>query len=184
MDIDWITFVIAAGVMLYGIWKFLPAGIYLFFPGGVHSHFDNENDAPLKFLQQGNVRSITEKLEALSFFELGVKIERRPIWGSIRDLSLASNSTHTFASITVINSKTLCYFFTPFSGGQAFHTANDGFPTVNTTDFIQTSVFATTPQIYWPYIKDTWMNSVRKNLARFRIIHSKSDLTRHRYITK
>ena len=45
-SIDWIMFVIAAGVMLYGIWKFLPGGIYLFFPGGVRSHFDTENDAP------------------------------------------------------------------------------------------------------------------------------------------
>ena len=144
-SVDWIMFVIAAGVMLYGIWKFLPGGIYLFFPGGVRSHFDTENDAPLKFLQQGNVRSITGKLEALGFFQLGVKIEQRPLWGSISDLSLASNSSHTFASITVINSKTLYYFFTPFSGEQAVLTANDGFPTVNTTDFIQTSVFAATP---------------------------------------
>ena len=143
--IDMLMFVITAGVMLYGVWKFLPGGIYLFFPSGVRSHFDAGNDASLKFLQQGNVLSITEKLKALGFFQLGVKIEQRPLWGSISDLSLASNSAHTFASITVINSKTLYYFFTPFSGGQAVLTANDGFSTVNTADFIQSSVFAATP---------------------------------------
>jgi hypothetical protein len=138
-------FVISAGAMLYGIWKFLPGGIYLFFPGGIRSHFDTENNASLKFLQQGNVRSITEKLEALGFFQLGVKIEQRPLWGSISDLSLASNNAHVFASITVINSKTLYYFFTPFSGGQAVLTANDGFPTVNTGDILQSSVNMASP---------------------------------------
>ena len=143
--IDWIMFVISAGVMLYGVWKFLPGGLYLFFPSGVRSHFDTGNDAPLKFLQQGDVLSITEKLEALGFFQLGVKIEQRLLWGSISDLSLASNSAHTFTSITVINNKTLYYFFTPFSGGQAVLTANDGFPAVNTGDFIQSSIFTATP---------------------------------------
>ena len=144
-SIDWIMFVIAAGVMLYGVWKFLPGGTYLFFPSGVRSHFDNHNAYSQEFLQQGNVRSITEQIEALGFFPIGVKIEQRPLWGSISDLSFASNSGHAFASITVINNKTLYYFFTPFSGGQAVLTANDGFPAVHTEDFIQSTANTVTP---------------------------------------
>jgi hypothetical protein len=143
--IDWVMFVISAGLMLYGVWRFLPGGIYLFFPSGVRSHFDTHDAYAQEFLQKGNVRSITEQIEALGFLPIGVKIEQRPLWGSISDLSLASNRAYAFASITVINSKTLYYFFTPFSGGQAVLTANDGFPTVNNKDFIQSSVNVASP---------------------------------------
>jgi hypothetical protein len=143
--IDWIMFVIAAGVMLYGVWKFLPGGLYLFFPSGVRSHFDANNTYSQEFLQQGNVNFLVEQLKAMGFLPIGVKIEQRPLWGSISDLSLASNTAHTFASITVINSKTLYYFFTPFSGGQAVLTANDGFAAVHTEDFIQSTANTVTP---------------------------------------
>jgi hypothetical protein len=143
--LDLVMFVITAGVMLYGVWKFLPGAIYLFLPGGVRSHFDTRNAYSQEFLQQRNVRTITEQIQALGFLPIGVKIEQRPLWGSISDLSLASNRAYAFASITVINSKTLYYFFTPFSGGQAVLTANDGFPTVNTGDFLQSSINMTSP---------------------------------------
>ena len=144
-SLDLVMFVITAGVMLYGVWKFLPGAIYLFLPSGVRSHFDTSNAYSQEFLQQGNVRTITEQIQTLGFLPIGVKIEQRPLWGSISDLSLASNRAYAFASITIINSKTLYYFFTPFSGGQAVLTANDGFPAVNTADFIQSSASSTNP---------------------------------------
>ena len=144
-SIDWLMFVITAGVMLYGVWKFLPGGLYLFFPSGIRSHFDANNTYSQEFLQQGNVNYLVEQLKTLGFSPIGVKVEQRLLWGSISDLSLASNIAHMFASITVINSKTLYYFFTPFTGGQAVLTANDGFPTVHTDDFIQSTANTVTP---------------------------------------
>jgi hypothetical protein len=145
ISIDWIMFVIAAGVMLYGVWKFLPGGLYLFFPSGIRSHFDANNTYSQEFLQQGNVNYLVEQLKTLGFSPIGVKVEQRLLWGSISDLSLTSNIAHTFASITVINSKTLYYFFTPFTGGQAVLTANDGFHAVLTDNFIQSSVSVASP---------------------------------------
>ena len=88
---------------------------------------------------------MVEQLKTLGFSPIGVKVEQRLLWGSISDLSLASNIAHMFASITVINSKTLYYFFTPFTGGQAVLTANDGFPAVHTEDFIQSTANTVTP---------------------------------------
>jgi hypothetical protein len=157
-SIDWIMFVIAAGVMLYGVWKFLPGGLYLFFPSGIRSHFDANNTYSQEFLQQGNVNYLVEQLKTLGFSPIGVKVEQRLLWGSISDLSLTSNIAHTFASITVINSKTLYYFFTPFTGGQAVLTANDGFPAVHTDDFIQSTANTVTPSdllaIYQRYVDE------------------------------
>ncbi len=144
-SIDWLMFVITAGVMLYGVWKFLPGGLYLFFPSGIRSHFDANNTYSQEFLQQGNVNYLVEQLKTLGFSPIGVKVEQRLLWGSIRDLSLTSNRAYAFASITVINSKTLYYFFTPFTGGQAVLTANDGFPAVHTEDFIQSTANTVTP---------------------------------------
>jgi hypothetical protein len=86
------------------------------------------------------VRTLANQLQALGFYQIGIKIEHPPLWGSNSELSFADGAGHTFASVAVINGRPVYYFFTPFNGGQAVLTANANFTATNAPDLLQATL--------------------------------------------
>jgi hypothetical protein len=144
-SLDRIFFVIFTGLFLYGVWKLLPRSIYLVSPGATHFFFDVNRNKSAQLFQQEDLRALANQLEAMGFYQIGIKVEHPPLWGSNSELSFALGNEHIFASIAVVNGKIVYYFFTPFTGGQAVLTANANFPTANAPDILQTTLIKSAP---------------------------------------
>jgi hypothetical protein len=139
-SLDRMFFVLFTGLFLYGVWKLLPRSIYLFSPGATHFYFDVNRNKSAQLFQQDDLRAIANQLEALGFYQIGIKVEHPPLWGSNSELSFADGNVHAFASISVSNGRPVYYFFTPFTSGQAVLTANTNFPAANAPDILQATL--------------------------------------------
>jgi hypothetical protein len=136
--LEWVFAVFMAAV---GIGLFLPRGIFLFNPSGYRIHFDDSPYSSMKTFHKKTVSEIADKITALGFTELGVKVEKFPLWGSrTEELCLASPAAQAFAVITVFKNTATYHFFTPFSGGQVIMTSPGSFKKIETPEFLSSIV--------------------------------------------
>jgi hypothetical protein len=138
---------IFALLLVLVVWYMLPKAIYLLFSEKLKTWFDPDENAASRMLNLESIREVGEKLEALGFRPLGVKIEKPPLWSPhYRELSYASPQAQAYASIFISRRKTIYYFLTVFTSGQVILTANDIYPAISEEHFIQSSVAEVTPE--------------------------------------
>lgn len=138
---DWMLFISIIGLMLYGVWRFIPRILFAFLPNSLKFYFENNDKKALKRKQLDKMSSSISAIESLGFVQLGIKTEKFPLWGSkVSELSLASANAHSFAAVFSSRDKIVYYFLTPFREGQIVLTANSNFANFNTKDIIQTAV--------------------------------------------
>lgn len=134
---------IIASPILIGLivifWYCFPRAIYLFSPKLIRSYFKENTTS--KITERQDVQQIMNKLKAMNFRYLGIKVEKPPLWNpSIEEISLSSNEEHSFATIYVSRKKAKMYFLTPFSSGQVVLTASSSFAPINKESIIQSSL--------------------------------------------
>ena len=136
--LEWIFAVLMAAI---GIWLFLPRGIFLFNPSAYRYYFDDSPDTSMKTFHKKIVSDISARLTALGFNELGVKMEKFPLWGArAEELVLALPSAQAFAVITVYRNTATYHFYTPFTGGQIVMTSPGSFKKISSPDFVSSVV--------------------------------------------
>jgi hypothetical protein len=133
--IEWAFAIILAAA---AIGLLLPRGLFLFRPSGFRYYFeDEESNTSMKTFHKSTVKDLAEKIAGLGFSELGVKVERFPLWGSrTEELSLASNKDQAFAAITVFRNTPTFHFITPFTGGQIVITSPGSFKNIDEEGFL------------------------------------------------
>jgi hypothetical protein len=139
--------VILGTLLIFALWYILPRGLFLFSPATLRIYFETDENKSGDLLQNEGIRVITSQLLALGFSQIGVKVEKMPLWGKgIPSLSFASLNARTYASLYVSRYKVIYYYLTAFSGGQVVLTASDNFPAVETEHFIQSTVAYVGPE--------------------------------------
>lgn len=137
---DWIFLFF---IVVYAIFWLLPIGLIFLFPAP-RSYFDKNPDRSISKKHQNIVVQLTEKLEALGFVKLGIKIEKRislsPNIYTPKFLEFASEKDNSFFSLYIRGNKITYYFYTPFSSGQLVLTANQGFFPIMENDVFQSAI--------------------------------------------
>lgn len=135
--LEWIFSVILAA---FGILVFLPRGIFLFRPNAFRTYYDDDPNTSIRTFHRGIVKENAEKIESLGFTELGVKVEKFPLWGSrSEELTFASSKDRAFAAITIYRNTSTYHFITPFTGGQIVITSPGSFKNIDTEGFLSAS---------------------------------------------
>jgi hypothetical protein len=105
----------------------LPLLLFSLFPRSLRVWFDNAQQVPWLVAQSASMNDLTQKVRALGFVPLGLKIEKLPLWGpAYREVALGSSEHAAFASIVLHPSgePASFYFFTPFEDGGMVFTRN------------------------------------------------------------
>jgi hypothetical protein len=108
---DWIFPIV---LVLVGVLIFFPRSIFLF-NSGLRFYFEDNTKLSITKIHKAKVAQISDKLKALGFINLGIKVEKLPLWGGkIRQLSFASINDSAFATILndIINSRLQAKFCT------------------------------------------------------------------------
>jgi len=132
--LEWTFAFIMAAI---GVGLFLPRGIFLFNPSAYRAYFDDSPFTSMKTIHKTVVADLAAKITALGFKELGVKVEKFPLWGSrSEELSFALPSAQAFAVITVYRNTATYHFYTPFNGGQVVITSPGSFRKIESAEFV------------------------------------------------
>jgi hypothetical protein len=132
--------VIIVLIILQG-WTVIPRAYYLFRPGSRKFYFDDNPQVPIRETSREALGPVTERLAALGFTQLGLLIEKPPLWArGSRELSLASTEAKTIVSLGMRGLRPAYFFYTPFEEGQVLITAYNSFKNFKSEDFIITVV--------------------------------------------
>jgi hypothetical protein len=142
--IEWaFAFILAAAA----IGLLLPRGLFLFRPSGFRYYFDDRPDTSMKTYFNSTVQDLSGKITALGFKEIGVRVEKFPLWGSrTEELVFASNNDRAFAAITVFRNTPTFHFITPFTGGQIVITSPGSFKNIDEEGFLSASASGDSPE--------------------------------------
>jgi hypothetical protein len=136
--LEWIFAVVMAAI---GIGLFLPRGMFLFNPSAYRIYFDDNPYTSMRTFHKKIVSEVASKITALGFSELGVKVEKFPLWGSrSEELAFVLPSAQAFAVITVFRNTATYHFYTPFTGGQVVMTSPGSFRKIDSADFLSSIV--------------------------------------------
>ena len=111
-------------------------------PGNRNLYFTDNPQPPIDEMQREMVRPVIEKMESLGFKQLGIMVDKPPLWArGTREYSLASADRKVLASVGLRSLKPSYFFYTPFTGGQVVITAHNAFRNFRKDDFV-TAVFS------------------------------------------
>ncbi len=128
-------------IVIFQFRTMVPRIISFMRPGERHLYFEDNPQPPIDEMRREMVRPVIEKLEALGFTQLGIMVDKPPLWAKgSREIALASSSRHTFASIGFRGLKPSYFLYTPFTGGQLAITAHNSFRDFAKNDFVTTVV--------------------------------------------
>jgi hypothetical protein len=141
----------------------LPRILSFLHPGDRHLYFEDNPQPPIEDIRREMIRPVIEKLEAVGFSQLGIMVDKPPLWAKgSREIALASPTRQVFASIGFRGLKPSYFFYTPFTGGQMIITAHNSFRDLNKDDFITTIV----PSGEVAEMLETHKNQVEKFVSR------------------
>ena len=129
-------------IVIFQFRTLIPRILSFLQPGNRHLYFEDNPQPPIDELRREMIRPIIEKMEALGFKQLGIMVDKPPLWAKgTREITLASNDRKVFASVGFRSLKPSYFFYTPFSGGQVVITGHNSFRNFHKDDFV-TSVFS------------------------------------------
>jgi hypothetical protein len=114
--------------LLYAL-QGLPFLLVMRKPGSLRCWFEDPAEAQERTRHSPELQEWIGRLKALGFDELGVKVEKMPLWGgSYREVALVSQESDIYASIVMRNngSPASLYYYTPLHGGGMIFTRNFG----------------------------------------------------------
>jgi hypothetical protein len=115
-------------------------------PGKRQFYFEDALREGEDEMRREQVSPIMEKMEALGFKQLGVMMEKQPLWAkATREIALASATDKIFASIGFRHGQPSYFYYTPFTGGQIVITAYNAFRFFHKEDFITAVVTSGEP---------------------------------------
>ena len=124
---EWVLAVVSFYIFLYWV---LPLSIMLLF-APARTYFDKKVDETITKKNKDAVSQLKEKIEALGFTKLGVRVEKEPFnywyFTSSKFLEFFSTENLCFASISAQKHKVNYYFITAFIEGHCIITANGNF---------------------------------------------------------
>ena len=140
-----IIFWILAALMLYFIIvqvrSRLPRLVSFFNPGSRNLSFQDRAEPPIDEIRQEMIKPVLEKLQALGFTQLGLMVEKTPLWGrGSRELVLVSAKDKIIATLALRGPVLSYYFYTPFEGGQVVVTAHNCFKNFVKPDFVTSEI--------------------------------------------
>jgi hypothetical protein len=115
-------------------------------PGKRQFYFEDDLREGDDEMRREQVKPIIAKMEALGFKQLGVMIEKQPLWAKAsREIALASSTDKIFVSIGFRHGQPSYFFYTPFTGGQIVITAFNAFRQFHKEDFVTAIVTSGEP---------------------------------------
>jgi hypothetical protein len=82
------------------------------------------------------LQPVIEKLEALGFKQIGLMVEKFPLWAGVsRELTMVSATERIIVSLGFRRGKPSYFFYTPFTGGGVIITAYNSFRDFKRDDF-------------------------------------------------
>jgi hypothetical protein len=135
---QWVILVTAVSLVLLGLRLTLNGIVLLIVPTAMRCRFEGGPEDFQQLAEQHNATDLLAELRHLGFESLGIKSEHLPVWGKVRELSLAAPHAKVFASVVPwLKRSTLVYFYTTFSDGALVLTADRSFDslTMMTTRF-------------------------------------------------
>jgi hypothetical protein len=142
--------IVSAVLLVFIIYQgkaMLPRVISFIRPGKRQFYFEDTLHESEDEIRREQVRPVIEKLEALGFKQLGVMIEKQPLWSKdSRELALASSTDKIFASLGFRHSQPSYFIYTPFTGGQIVITAYNAFRYSRKEGFVTTVVTSGEPE--------------------------------------
>ena len=142
----YIILFLAPIVFVFCIWKVLPLSLLIILPRP-NSRFHKDPDALISKRKKQLIKEITEKIEALGFIRLGIKVEKPPLWAkAVKELTLASIKEQTFASIFIRKNEVIYYYYTPFIDGRAVLTSSGAFTAITANGLLQSAIASTAPE--------------------------------------
>jgi hypothetical protein len=91
-------------------------------------YFEDDLGGTDEAARREQIRPTLEKMEALGFKQLGIMLEKQPLWGkATREIALANPAEKIFASLGFRRSQPSYFFYTPFTSGQVVITAYNSF---------------------------------------------------------
>lgn len=133
-------------LIVWATWRFLPRCIHLALPEMLRIGFEPCHDLCHSDVSEG-LRSLIQSLDTLGFTVIGVKTESFPLWGTLRELTLACSDCRCYASIPIQTPPSVFYLLTHFTDGSVILTANHGFPERSEHDCVVTNVHSNNPAV-------------------------------------
>jgi hypothetical protein len=128
--------------IIFQLRTLIPRILSFLAPGNRNLYFTDNPQPPIDEIQRQLVRPVIEKMEALGFKQLGIMVDKPPLWArGTREYSLASADRKVFASVGLRSLKPSYFFYTPFTGGQVVITGHNAFRNFRKDNFV-TSVFS------------------------------------------
>lgn len=128
--------------IIFQLRTLIPRILSFWAPGNRNLYFTDNPKPPIDEIQRQMVRPVIEKMESLGFKQLGIMVDKPPLWAkATREYTLASADRKIFASVGVRSLKPSYFFYTPFTGGQVVITGHNAFRNFRKDDFM-TTVFS------------------------------------------
>jgi hypothetical protein len=128
--------------IIFQLRTLIPRILSFLLPGNRHLFFEDILQHPIDEMRREMIRPVIEKMEALGFKQLGIMVDKPPLWAKgTREITLASSDRKVFASVGLRSLKPSYFFYTPFTGGQVVITGHNSFRNFRKDDFV-TAVFS------------------------------------------
>jgi hypothetical protein len=114
-----------------------PTILFCFNPRLVRVSFE-AGPAGIDRITSAAARDVAAVVEQLGFARLGVKVEKPPLWPTVRELALVADDRRCYASVGIMGSRARLYFYTPFPRGFVL-TSSSAFSKIHSTDVAQRS---------------------------------------------
>jgi hypothetical protein len=138
---------IALFIVLLAARAALPGAVLLLRPSGIRAAFTGGPESLEDLAESAGAHQLVDRIIALGFEPLGVKVEYFPLWGSVSSLALASPKARAFASIGVRGqSVRVLYYYTVFTDGALVLTADGLFQPLEQDDYVISVIPATSPR--------------------------------------
>ncbi len=109
-------------------------------------YFEDNLSGARDQVRREQMQPTIEKLEALGFIQLGVMLEKQPLWAGVtREIAMASSAEKIFVSLGFRHGQPSYFFYTPFTGGQMVITGYNSFRHYRRADFVSTVVTSGEP---------------------------------------
>jgi hypothetical protein len=132
----WILTALLLLNIIFQVRSRIPQIISFFSPGNRKLYFQDSAQPPISDIHQEMVKPVFEKLEAQGFKQMGLMLEKPPLWArSSREMVLVAPEKKIIASVGFRGLKLSYFFYTPFKGGQVVITAYNSFRNFNKKDF-------------------------------------------------
>jgi hypothetical protein len=124
-------------IVVFQLRTLIPRIISFLAPGNRNLYFVDDPQPPIDEIHKEMVRPVLEKMESLGFKQLGIMVDKPPLWAKgTREYSLALADKKVFASVGIRSLRPSYFFYTPFTGGQVVITGHNAFRTFRKEGFV------------------------------------------------